>query len=243
MNIDELDPDELFQFGNVVFDAASIFGSTTDQAIARVRRCVNRAMIDINRKNRRWSWLKQIYSFNTVANQRIYSLDPTVKKIQQVWITGISRQRIDRIPTTKFVELVPNPELATGIPRLYDFEGVDSNGAIQISLYPMPGSLYPINVGHTKKIMPIKEDTTDVRSWWGMPDNLLSALTQKSAAYACQGINNSKYSELDMAAEALIEDEYAADQENPQTSFRAPMGDEFSMIADGPMLPPTFGNW
>ena len=243
MNETDLDPNELFQFGNIAYDAGVIFGSTTDQALARVRRCLNRAMIDIARKDRRWSWLKQIYTFNTVANQRIYSLDSSVKKIHQVWISGLSRQRIDRIPTTKFVELVPNPTLAVGIPRLYDLEGVDSGGAQQISLYPMPGDLYPINVGYTSNIEPIKEDTTDVRSFWGMPESLLTALTQKGAAYACQGVNNAKYGELNAAAEVLIEDEYAADQANPQTSFRAPMGDEWNMISDGPMLPPQFGNW
>lgn len=237
----DIDPQDIFLFANIAYDAGVIFGSTTDQALMRVKRCVNRAMLDITRKDRRWSWLRTVWDLNTVANVREYSLDVKLKKLHQMWVTGLSRQKIDRIPTGKFVELVPNPTLSTGIPRLFDYEGVDSQAAIVISLYPMPSGIYPIKYRGTRKIDPIREDSTDVRAWWGMPDSLHEGLLQKAAALACQGVNNAKYLELNAAAEALIEDEYAADQSQPDTTYRAPMGDEYDMLSDGPMLPPQFG--
>jgi hypothetical protein len=243
MKESDLDPDDIFRFGNIVYDVGVDFGSTTDQALARCRRAVNRAMLDITRKDRRWTWMNTVYDINTAQGVRIYSLDVTLKKLSYIWVTGLSRQKIDRIPTGKFVELVPNPELSQGIPRLYDEEGVDSQGALQISLYPVPSGIYALKYRGPRKIVPIKEDETDVRAWWGMPDSLHEALLQKAAAFACRGVNNAKSTELNMAAEALIEDEYDADQAKPGTSFRAPMGDEWDMISDGPMLPPQFGNW
>lgn len=241
MNEKDLDPSDIFRFGNIAYDVGVIFGSTTDQGLARCKRAINRAMLDITRKDRRWSWLRTVWELNTAQGVREYSLDVSLKKIHQIWVTGLSRQKIDRIPTGKFVELVPNPEQSQGIPRLYDLEGVDSQGAIVASFYPVPSGVYLIKYRGTKKALPIREDETDVRAWWGMPDSLHEALLQKAAALACQGVNNAKYTELNAAAEALIEDEYASDQASPGTTYRAPMGDDWDAMSDGPMLPPQYG--
>lgn len=237
------DINALFRFSEVAYDAAQIFGSTTDQALARVKRCLNRAAIDIAGNDRRWGWLQSStpYQFNTVALQINYSLRQDVKIIHQVWISDLNRQRLDRIPTTKFVELVPNPQLATGIPRLYDLQGVDSNAAPIISLYPMPASVYQMNVRYTKQIVPVLNDTADIRVAWGMPENLLTALTQKAAAYALQGVNNAKFMELNQLSEMLIKDAYDAEQSRLFTHWRAPMSDTWDMLSEGPMLPATYG--
>ncbi len=238
---DPLDPNQLTRFSEIAQDVGSIFGSQTDQALTRVKRCINRAAISLAGQDRRWSWLQTKDSFVTASLVNEYSLNQDVRTIHQLWLPDLNRQRIDRIPTSKFVELVPNPTAATGIPRLFDEEGVDSSGAKIVSLYPMPSSVLTINYRYTKQMLPILDDNTDILQWWGLPLNLLECLTQKAAALASQGVNGARFLELNGMAEQIIAEAYACDQAKPWTSFRAPLGDEWDMIADGPSLPPQFG--
>lgn len=235
------DDHEFFRISQIAYDVGLIFGSTTDQGMARCKRSIYRAALSLAGNDRRWSWLKTKDSFNTVSSQREYSIREDVKFIHQMWMEGVNRQRIDRIPTSQFVEQVPNPELSTGIPRLFDEEGVDSTGAPVISLYPVPASALEVKYRFTRDILPFKDDSNDIRVIWGMPPRLLEALTQKAAALAIQGTNSQKFRELDALAESLIEDAYAADQAKPYTTYRAPMIEGRDAISDGPQLPPTYG--
>lgn len=232
---------EVFRISNIAYDVGLVFGSTTDQGIARARRMIYRAALYIAGPDRRWTWLKTKDSFMTIASTREYSLREDMKQIQQMWMEGTNRQRIDRIPTSDFVERVPNPELATGIPTLYDEEGVDSSGAPVISLYPVPPSALEVFYRFTRQVMPPNDPSADIRSLWGMPPQLLEALTQKASALALQGVSSSKYMDLNALAEQLIEDAYASDQSKTTTIFRAPLIDSRDEISDGPRLPPQFG--
>lgn len=233
--------DEFFRIENIAYDVAQIFGSTTDQGIGRARRCVYRAALYIGGHDRRWTWLKTKDSFFTTLGTREYSLRDDTKQIHQVWIQGTNRQRIDRMPTSQFVERVPNPELATGIPTLFDEEGVDSGGARIISLYPVPNGALEIFYRFTRRLMPFKDPTNDIRVLWGMPPEMLDVLTQKAAALAVQGISSSRFADLNMMAEQMIQAAYADDQAHPATTYRAPLMEGRDAILDGPMLPPQFG--
>jgi len=232
---------ELFRFEEIAFDVALIFGNTTDQGLTRSRRSVNRAMLALAGTNKRWSWLKVKDTFNTISGTREYSLTRDVKVLHQMWIDGANRQRIDRLPTSTFVERVPNPDDATGTPRLYDEEGVDSSGAKVISLYPVPSSILEINFRYTRQIVPILTPEADIRSYWGLPAHLLEALTTKSAAFALRGVNGTKSMELEALANAQIDEAYASDQEGTTTTFRAPMQEGRDRFSDDVMLPPTYG--
>lgn len=235
------DADSYFKIEDIAYDVGQIFGSTTEQGIARASRALYRAALEISGRKRRWTWLKTKDSFLTVLGNREYSLRVDAKEIHQVWIQGTNRQRLDRIPTSAFVERVPNPELATGIPTLFDFEGVDSNGATIISLYPVPSTALTIYYRFTRRIMPPRDPSNDIRVVWGMPPELREPLVQKAAALAIQGISSSKYDAMNEFAEMLISDAYADDQTSPATTFRAPLMEGRDAILDGPMLPPQFG--
>lgn len=199
-------------------------------------------MLDIAGHDRRWTWLKTVDSFNTIVGTREYSLRRDTKlPIHQMWMEGINRQRIDRIPTSQFVEQVPNPELATGLPRLFDEEGVDSSGAPVVSLYPIPSTIVEVKYRFTRQILPASDPSQDVRVVWGLPVNMLEVLTQNAAAMAMQGTNSSNYFQVKGTARQLTEEAYAADQAKPHTSFRAPMISDRDSVQDGPMLPPAFG--
>ena len=233
---------EFFRIENIAYDVGLAFGSTTDQALARIRRCIYRAALSIaGTEKRNWTWLKVKDSFNTVASESEYSLRSDVKVIHHLWMEGVSRQRIDRLPTTQFVERVPDSSLATGIPRLFDEQGVDSSGAKIISLYPVPASSLEVFYRFTRQIVPPTDPSNDIRVLWGMPEHLLEALTQKAAALAAQGISASKFAELSSFAAQLIDEAYADDQSKSHTTFRAPMIEGREALSDGPMLPPQYG--
>lgn len=232
---------EFFRIENIAYDVGLAFGSTTDQSQARIRRCIYRAALSIaGTEARRWSWLKTQDSFMTVATEKEYSIRQDVKVLHHLWMEGVSRQRIDRLPTTQFVERVPDSSLATGIPRLFDEQGVDSSGAKIISLYPVPASQLEVFYRFTRKIVPFTDPSQDIRVLWGMPEQLLEALIQKSTALAAQGISASKFAELTTFAESLVEAAYADDQNSTPTTFRAPMIQGRDALEDGPMLPPQF---
>lgn len=220
---------------------ALIFGSTTDQGLTRSRRALNRAMLALAGTNRRWTWLKVKDTFNTISATREYSIRRDVKVLHQLWMSGANRQRIDRIPTSTFVERVPNPTEASGNPRFYDEEGVDSSGAKILSLYPVPASILEINYRFTRQIVPILTPEADIRSYWGVPEHLLEALTNKAAAFAMRGANNTKAMELEGLANAQIDEAYASDQESTPTTFRAPMQEGRDAVSDDVMLPSVYG--
>ncbi len=233
---------EFFRIENIAYDVGLAFGSTTDQAQARIRRCIYRAALSIaGTETRRWSWLKCKDSFLTTTGENEYSIRQDVKVLHHLWMEGVSRQRIDRIPTTQFVERVPDSNLMTGIPRLFDEQGVDSSGAKIVSLYPVPSGELEVFYRFTRKIVPFSDPSQDIRVLWGMPEQLLEALTQKATALAAQGISATKFAELTTFAEQLIDGAYADDQNNTATTYRSPMIHGRDALEDGPMLPPQFG--
>lgn len=233
--------DEYFRIENIAYDVGLAFGSTTNQGIARARRCIYRAALALSGFDRRWTWLQVKDTFDTVIQQQEYSLRDDMKVLHQMWMQGTNRQRIDRIPTSQFVERVPNPDLATGIPRLFDEQGVDSSGAKVISLYPNPNAALTVYYRFTKRIMPPRDPSATIQTLWGMPAELLEPLVQKATAFALQGVNSARYEELNQLAEMLINDAYACDQAKPHTTYRAVMVEGRENIMDGPMLPSTYG--
>lgn len=232
---------EFFRISNIAYDVGLIAGSTTDQGLARARRAIYRAALSIaGGEQRKWSWLRVKDFLTTVASVNEYSIRRDAKVIHEFWIPGTNRQRLDRLPTSIFTERVPNPELATGIPRLFDEQGVDSSGAKVFSFYPVPNDAIEIWYRFTRQILPFKDDSKDIRALWGFPEHMLEPLIQKSAALTVQGHNAERFLELDANAEALIAVAYADDQLKTNTTYRAPMIQSRDAQPDGPMLPPQY---
>lgn len=233
---------EFFRISNIAFDVGLIFGSTTDQGIARARRCIFRAALDIVGHDRRWTWLKTKDSILTIAQTSEYSLRDDVNELlPQMWMEGATAGPIRRVPSTEFVQRVPDPSTTFGNPCLFDEQGVDSSGSRVISLYPIPSSQLEIFYRFSRTLMPFSDDSNDIRVIWGMPPKLLNPLTQKAAALASQGVSSTKYVELTKLADSMIEEAYAADQAKPNTEYRAPMHGERDHFTEWPQLPPRFG--
>lgn len=236
------DENELFRFGEVAYDVAQIFGSTTEQGLTRARRALNRAMIYIAGHDRKWSWLRTKSSLMTVDDTREYSLDREARAdINHFWMEGSTRGKIYRVPTGQFVRSVPDPENYSGNPYLFDYEGVDSSGAVVVSFFPTPSAAIEVFYRFTRKIKPISEEDKDIRVAWGIPEDMLEALTQKAAAMCVQGISGERYDAMNAEAERLILEAYAADQSRQNTTYRAPMIDEGRPMEAEVLLPPEFG--
>lgn len=233
--------DSFGKLSDVAFDVGLILGSTTAQGLAKSARLVNRAMRDIAGHDRRWSWLKGTDSFNTVAGQNEYSLPLYVRKEHLFWIPNNSRQKLDRIPERRFRELSPNPILAQGIPRLYGFEGVDSQGCIIISLYPVPNVILEVDYTFARRIVSIPDASMEITPFWGVPDDMYECLVNKAAALGMDGIDDERVTQFRMKAEQDVLDAYAADQSHPDTTYRAPMNGVDDLLSEGPMLPAEFG--
>ncbi len=227
---------------DVAFDVGLIRGSTTAQGLVIAQRLVNRAARDIAGHDRRWSWLKGTDSFNTVPLQYIYSLPIYVRKEHLFWIPGASRQKLDRIPERRFRELSPNPILAQGIPRLYGFEGVDSNGCIQISLYPVPNAIIEVDFTFARRIVSIPDASMEITPFWGMPDDMYEVLVNKAAAIGMDGMDDERAVTMRTTAEAAVLEAYAADQSHPDTTYRAPMnGADDNLDHGGVSYPAEYG--
>jgi hypothetical protein len=230
---------ELFRFKNVVFDVASNFGNTTEQSQTRMARLVNRAATKMT-ATRKWSWLYVKDSFQTVASSEEYSLDQAAGKVQMLWIQDSNRQKLDRIPSRRFRELVPDPANYTGVPRMYDYNGVDSSGCKIVTLYPIPSTVMTIWYRHRRIILPIQNSETNIWSFWGMPPIVIECLIEYATALAFQGIDDARYKSQLQIAEAMTEDAYGEDQENQDTTIQIPFDDHDAYLA-GPRLPPEYG--
>jgi hypothetical protein len=234
--------DELFRFLDIAYDVGLNFGSTTDQGLDRAKRCLNRAATQLAGHDRRWSWLRVKDSILTVQGEPEYSLPPDFRKEEQFWIQEGSRRKLGRISTALKTELVPDAELRTGIPSLYDFEGVDSVGSRVATFWPCPSEDdIEIWFRYSRFILPIRDDQKSLRASWGMPPNIIEVLVQKASALAIQGINSDKYFALNNAADAQIAEAYAADQSHPDATYQARLVGEGRPAQEGPLLPPEYG--
>lgn len=239
---DVYNPNELYKFENVALDVARTIGNESSQAVDRIKRLINRAATIVGGYDRKWSWLKVVDdTVNTVANDRYVYLPMEVKELLQIWVTGENRQTLDRIPSVEFRRLVPNPEEYTGTPRLYDYEGVDSSGATVLSLYPAPSSVITLGMDYYRHILPIRNDSTNIRSHWGMPPPIIEILISVTAALFWKGIDDERYRQELADAMAEIKEAYGADRNKPGTIIRARADDGNDDLDDGPIYPPRVG--
>jgi hypothetical protein len=240
MSVPEID--DLTSFEAIAYDVAVNFGNTSTQSQQKMQRHVNRAAQRIATwKKRRWSWLWVNDYFLTISGTEEYSLPLDVQDVMEFWIQDSNRQKLDRIPTGKFRELVPDATSDSGTPRLYDWRGVDSNGAKVVSLWPIPSADdLKIYYRYKRYITPIVNIQDNVRAKWGMPPDVIEGLVEWATALAFVGINDARQKEHMQIAETIIDQAYADDQENQDTTYRMTPFEGDSMD-DGPVFESRFG--
>lgn len=239
---DTFEPNELYRFENVVFDVARQYGNESQLSRDRIGRIVNRAAVLVAGDDRDWSWMHVIDTFTTATGVEEYTLNADVRDILQMWKTGSNRGPIDRIGPKQFRRFVPDTTVYNGVPRMWDDRGVDSSGSKIISLFPIPSGAYTINYQYFKHITPIRNNQVDVRSWWGMPPNVIECVIQMATALTFKGMDDARYKAERAEAEAMVQNAFMADQRKGATVIRVPSEDPDNAFSDGPMLPPTWGN-
>jgi hypothetical protein len=238
---DTFEPNELYRLENVVLDVARNFGNESTQSKDRIKRMINRAATRIIGHDRKWSWLYVVDSFETAADVETYSLNQDTRSLLMLWKTGDNRGPIDRIPSRQFRKYVPDESTYSGVPRLWDEAGVDTNGSKVISLFPVPDNTYTVKYQYYRHLLPVRNDQTNLWAYWGMPPNIIEILIQMATALTFKGIDDDRYQTDIAEAEAMIVDAYAADQEKGNTIIRAPAEDPDNFFSDGPMMPWNFG--
>ncbi len=232
---------DLFRFIDIAYDVGLILGVTTDQGLDRSKRCLNRAAVQLAGHDRRWTWMRVKDSLLTTADEPEYSLPADFRKEEQFWIQESARRKLAPLPAAQRTEFAPDAALVTGTPEFYDFEGVDSSGSRIVTLYPVPSAAdIEIWFRYSRFLLPIKEDEKSLRSWWGMPPNIIEVLIQKAGALAIEGTNSVRYFQKNKEADDAIAAAYAADQSRPDAVYRAKLvGEEERRRL--PQLPPEYG--
>lgn len=92
----------------------------------------------------RWNALKSTVSVSTVSGTSNYTLTGTNArtKIFEVW-NNTNKNYMKYAPAVSMKEWLLGVG-ATGVPYYFNFNGVDSNGAQKVDLYPIPDSVYSL---------------------------------------------------------------------------------------------------
>jgi hypothetical protein len=107
-----------------------------------------------------WSALRTTLTVTTIANIFNYELNgaKSNSKFLDIWndTSDIEMQMKDsKWFTQEF--LMSDPQV--GIPTFYNFNGVSSDGDIQVDIYPIPDGVYDLRFNVTKRNVPLLEDT------------------------------------------------------------------------------------
>lgn len=242
MSDDTYAPNELYRLENVALDVARNYGNESTLMLAKIKRVINRAAILVAGHDRKWSWMLKNDSFNTVSEKETYSLAQDARDVLHFWKGGENRGKISRIGAQQFRDYVPDATVYSGVPSMWDEQGVDTNGAKVISLFPIPNGVYEVNYRFFRHLLPVRNDQNNLWAYWGMPPNIIEGcLIPMATALLYKGIDDDRYKLERGEAEAQIELAYGADQQKANTRIRIPAMDPELNFVDGPLLPPEYG--
>lgn len=240
---DTFEPNELYKFENVILDIARQFGNESQKSQDRIARLVNRAMTLVIGANRQWRFLKKVETITTSASVSEYTLNTDVEEILLFWKTGSHRGPLTRIPEGQFRAFVPDESVYTGIPNLWDDEGVDSNGSMVVSFWPIPSGAVEIKYQYYRRLVPLRNPQQNLIAVWGVPPRVIEAIIQMATALTFKGIDDARYKAERAEAEEMAEAYFIADQFNGNTEIRVPAVHPGELIGGGPQLPSNYPNY
>jgi len=97
-----------------------------------------------------WNWLFTSSTFATVASTQTYSLASDV--LTPLSFRNETENHVIIIKSTQDVDAADPDASITGDPRWAAINGIDSNGAIQVSLYPIPDGVDTIAYRYYRQI-------------------------------------------------------------------------------------------
>ena len=107
-----------------------------------------------------WSALRNTLTVTTSLNVFNYELNgaKSNSKFLDIWndTSNIEMQMKDSMWFTQEF-LMADPQV--GIPNFYNFNGVSSDGDIQVDIYPIPDGVYALRFNLTQRNVPLSADT------------------------------------------------------------------------------------
>ena len=97
-----------------------------------------------------WNWLFKSATFNTVADTRTYSLETDV--LTPLSFRNITENHVIIVQSTQDIDAADPDSSTNGDPRFVAINGIDTNGAIQVTLYPTPDGVDSIGYRYYRQI-------------------------------------------------------------------------------------------
>jgi len=97
-----------------------------------------------------WNWLFKSATFNTVADTRTYSLETDV--LTPLSFRNITENHLIIVQSTQDIDAADPDSSTDGDPRFVAINGIDTNGAIQVTLYPTPDGVDSIGYRYYRQI-------------------------------------------------------------------------------------------
>ena len=97
-----------------------------------------------------WNWLFKSATFNTVADTRTYSLETDV--LTPLSFRNITENHVIIVQSTQDIDAADPDSSTDGDPRFVAINGIDTNGAIQVTLYPTPDGVDSIGYRYYRQI-------------------------------------------------------------------------------------------
>ena len=107
-----------------------------------------------------WSALRTTNTVTTSANVFNYELQDTRTSAKVLDVFNDTNNIEMRYQTSNWFDnefLMANPPV--GVPIYYNFNGVSSEGNIQVDIYPIPDGVYTIRFNMTSRNLPLTADT------------------------------------------------------------------------------------
>ena len=97
-----------------------------------------------------WNWLFKSATFNTVADTRTYSLETDV--LTPLSFRNITENHVIIVQSTQDIAAAAPDSSTDADPRFVAINGIDTNGAIQVTLYPTPDGVDSIGYRYYRQI-------------------------------------------------------------------------------------------
>ena len=110
-----------------------------------------------------WSALRNTITFNTVADTHTYSLTGAKQdSIFKEAMNDTSNLFMQQRTKTYFNSQFYNSDPASGSPNYFTFNGTDTNGDLQVDVYPKPDAVYAMRFDMVSPQATLTADATDL---------------------------------------------------------------------------------
>jgi hypothetical protein len=107
-----------------------------------------------------WSSLRQTKTITTTGSDYTYSLAGTGSKSEILYVSNNTANSFMQYKAKAWFEEKLNLiDLVEGVPQYYTFDGLDTNGDIQVAVYPVPDGAYSLRFSTVVRGVELENNT------------------------------------------------------------------------------------